>query len=303
MTLEQYLEHHMHKLHLSTNIANRLWRFVRSIPAISSEMASCYAAMLHFCVNGTAVRPAEVEIWNERAEQTEDIDWGTSEWHGDWTAEQQFFKSISEGRLVDLRSITTGTIGNIGGGDPLRQVKNQLIVFAVICSRAAISGGVSVEGSLSLSDYFIQSAEAANTISAVEDLGMEMYRTYIQRVRKAQENSEYSPLVRACTEYVETHIFERIQLKDMAASVGYTAHYISRKFKKETGGSLFEYINRQKIELARTLLHTSTISISELSEHLAFASPSYFTSVFKKNVGMTPAEYQNKNLTASTDVF
>ncbi len=290
---EQYLNKHMQRLKLSSDISNRLWRFIRDVPAITSNMASCYASMLHFCVNQSTVRPAEVELWNKSTEYAEDVAWGDSQWHGDWTAEQRFVKSISEGRLEDLRNITTGTIGNIGGGDPLRQAKNELIVFAVICSRAAIVGGVSVEGALSLSDYFIQSAEAAKTVTAVEAVGMEMYNTYIQRVRKAKANNVFSPLVRSCADYVETHIFERIILKDMASQIGYSEHYISHKFKSETGNSLFDFINRQKVELAKTILKTKPVSVAELSERLAYSSPSYFSSVFKKHTGMSPAEYQN----------
>ena len=290
---EQYLSKHMQRLQLSSDMSGRLWRFVRDVPAITSNMASCYASMLHFCVNQSAVPPAEVEIWNEAAEHGEDVAWGETKWHGDWTAEQILVKNISEGRFQDLQNITTGTIGDIGDGDPLRQAKNQLIVFAVICSRAAIIGGVSVEGALSLSDYFIQSAEAAKTVSSVEAVGMDMYNTYIQRVRKAKANNVFSPLVSSCAEYVETHIFERITLKEMASQIGYSEHYISHKFKSETGNCLFDFINHQKIELAKTILKIKSVSVSELSERLAYSSPSYFSSVFKKHTRMSPMEYQN----------
>ncbi len=292
---EQYIRKHAQGMRLSPEMQDRLWGFLKGVPAISLDMASSYAAMLHYGAAEEGVAPEEIRIWNEAAEEAEnveDAEWGAEDWHGDWTAERQFFESISEGRFVDLSRITTGKIGSIGGGDPLRQAKNQLIIFSVLCSRASIIGGVSVEGALSLSDFFINRAEAASTVPAVEAVGMEMYRMYIQRVQKAKESSGYSPLIRACSEYVETHIFEKIRLADMAASAGYTESYISRKFKKETGESLFDYINRRKVELAKRLLRESPISVSSLSDRLAFASPSYFSSVFRKYTGMCPVEYQ-----------
>ena len=47
------------------------------------------------------------------------------------------------------------------------------------------------------------------------------------------------------------------------------------------------------MELAKRLLKESPISVSELSDRLAFASPSYFSSLFRKFAGMSPVEYQN----------
>ncbi len=293
---EQYIQNHARRMQLSPEMQDWLWRFLKDVPAISLDMASSYTSMLHYTVTEEGISPAGIRIWNEAAEEAENpenAEWGSADWHGDWTAERQFFDSISQGRYVDLNRITTGKIGNIGGGDPLRQAKNQLIIFSVLCSRASIIGGVSVEGALALSDFYISRAEAASTVPAVEAVGMEMYRMYIQRVQKAKENSGYSPLIRACSEYVETHIFERIRLADMAGSIGYTESYISRQYKKETGESLFDYINRRKVELAKRLLKESPISVSELSDRLAFASPSYFSSLFRKFEGMSPVEYQN----------
>lgn len=292
---EQYIRKHTRGMRLSPEMQDRLWGFLKDVPAISLDMASSYAAMLHYAAAGEGIAPTVIPIWNEAAENTSDpenAEWGSENWHGDYLAEKQFFDSISEGRYVDLNRVTTGRIGKIGGGDPLRQMKNQLIIFAVLCSRAAIAGGVSVEGALGLSDFFINQAEAADTVPAVEALSMEMYRMYIQRVQKVKADQGFSPLIRSCREYVETHIFERIRLADMAVSAGYTESYISRTFKKETGESLFDYINRRKVELAKEILRGTAISVSELSDRLAFASPSYFGSVFRKFTGMTPLEYQ-----------
>lgn len=278
--------------HLTVEMTEHLWQFVKEVPTISSSTAFCYASMLHYCVTGNAVTLNEIELQIEQIDHAEEVAWGDVSWHGSWVTEQRLFKSIMEGRLEDFSKIYTGNIGNIGGDDPLRQAKNEIIVFAVLCSRAAILGGVSAEGALSLSDYFIQMVEAADTVPEVKNIGGEMQKTYVQRVQKAKASSNFSTLVRTCMEYVDTHIFEKISLNVMAEEVSYNEQYISRKFKGETGQSLFDYINQQKIQMAKFILTDKKLSIAEISHRLAFSSPSYFSSVFKKQTGMSPAEYQ-----------
>ena len=291
-------EKHIHqlcrKLHLTPETTERLWRFVREVPTISSNTASCYASMLHYCVNDSSVTLDEIEVQSERIDHAEEVIWGDTNWHGSWVTEQRLFKSIMEGRLEDFSKIDTGNIGNIGGGDPLRQAKNEIIVFSVLCSRAAILGGVSAEGALNLSDYFIQLVEAADSVPEIMNIGAEMHQAYVQRVQKAKANNDLSALAQACIDYVDTHIFERISLKSMAQELGYNEHYISRKFKSETNQSLFDHINYQKVELSKIFLKDAKLSVAEISDRLAFSSPSYFSSVFKKQAGMSPAEYQQK---------
>lgn len=289
---EKYLNRHLSSIQSAQETQARLMRYIRSVPTISSETAINYAGMLHYCACGAAVRNEDVELWSEPVEAAEEAAWGDVNWHGSWLAEQELFRSIKEGRFEDHSRKNTGKIGNIGGGDPLRQAKNEMIVFAVICSRAAILGGVSSEGALNLSDYFVQNIENAETVSEVYGIGATMHKTYLQRVRRARAVSAKSVLVRDVTDYVETHIFDRITLRSVSETLGYTEYYISRKFKAETGCGLVDYVNRRKMQTAKEILQESNISISELSERLSFSSPSYFSTLFKKEYGVNPADLQ-----------
>lgn len=73
---EQYLNQHMHQMRLSSDMTSRLWNHVRNVPAISSDIASRYASMMHFFVNNVSICPSEIEIWNETSQQTENVEWG-----------------------------------------------------------------------------------------------------------------------------------------------------------------------------------------------------------------------------------
>lgn len=282
------------KKSLAAEAAERLWKFAEEVPTISNSIAACYAGELHYCVNGSAVAIDKIAVQAEHIEPPEEVRWGDVNWHGSWAAEQQLFKSIMEGRLLDLSTDRSGNIGDIGGGDPLRQAKNEIIVFSVICSRAAILGGVSAEGSLSLSDYFFHLIEAAETVPEVKSIGAKMHSVYLDRVRRAKASSRFSSLVRSCMEYVVTHILEKISLSAMSKELGYNEYYISRKFKSETGQSMSDYINQEKVQMAKIILSDKKLSIAEISDRLAFSSPSYFGAVFRKQTGMSPAEYQQK---------
>ncbi len=296
-TTEAYIRKHIRRLRLAPEIADRLFHFISKVPTITAESAYTYACMLHFCVNQETVKPTQVEMWNqirEEAEQEHETPWGDTNWHGTWVSEQRFFDSVREGRFEGIRELGVGRVGTFGGGDPLRQAKNELIILTVLCSRAAILGGVSSEGGYNLQDYFINRIEASKSVSEARSLSLEMHRVFVQRVRKVRAEQGEALLVRACKEYVETHIFEHITVKEIQAEIGYTENYISRKFKSETGESLFGYINGRKMEMAKTILRTEKVSVADISDRLGYSSPSYFSSVFRKITGQSPVEYQEK---------
>lgn len=92
-------------------------------------------------------------------------------------------------------------------------------------------------------------------------------------------------------DYIETHVREKISLEELADSVGYTAYYLSRKFQKETGKSITQFIQERKVEYAKTRFRGGHVTMAELAEELNFSSPSYFSSVFRKITGQSPMEY------------
>ncbi|MEH7313803.1 helix-turn-helix domain-containing protein, partial [Priestia megaterium] len=70
-------------------------------------------------------------------------------------------------------------------------------------------------------------------------------------------------------------------------------NYLSKIFKKEVGKSVSQYIQEQRIEEAKKLLQLSNYTISEISTLLNFHDQSYFTTTFKKILGVTPKQYRN----------
>ena len=106
------------------------------------------------------------------------------------------------------------------------------------------------------------------------------------------------PVAKA-VDYIYDHLHTRITIEELSSYVNLNSSYLSRVFKKEMGVSVSRYIRMKKIETAKNMLVYSDFTPSEIASILAFPSQSYFSEVFRKEVGTTPLEYKNDNLFTS----
>lgn len=64
------------------------------------------------------------------------------------------------------------------------------------------------------------------------------------------------------------------------------------QFKKYYPMSPMKYVMKEKIKKAQNLLNYSTMKISAIAAECGFSSPAYFSTVFRREVGMSPEEYR-----------
>ena len=291
------------KHNFSIPLKRRIMGALNDIAVITSPTLFQYAVMLHYCVTGEKIKNSDLcqeppgsSSWISNKEDPTQ----NSGHLGVWQNEQQLMRMIEEGNLNyastinTSRQISTGV--KICVGDPLRQGKDSIITFIAISTRAAIRGGLSPATAYNLNDYYVQSVENCTTLTETAHVGNLMYQEFIQRVHKCKANGRLSPQIRGCCEYIDNHICEKLSLQDISSHLGYTEYYLTRKFKKETGKSINEYITEKKIDYAKILLSTSSQSIQEISDTLNYCSRSYFSNTFQKITGTSPAEYRLQNL-------
>jgi len=82
----------------------------------------------------------------------------------------------------------------------------------------------------------------------------------------------------------------------MASELNLSPRYLSDLLKQETGKTALELIHLYVISEAKNLLLAGEQSISQIAYKLGFENPSYFSRLFKKEVGMSPKEYKNRSL-------
>lgn len=196
-----------------------------------------------------------------------------------------------EGLTELINNISPGNIGKTAE-TYFRQLKNTVIITATLVSRAAIRGGLEPESALSLSDIYIQKVETLQDTDRIMNLHLNMVLDFTDRVAKAGNSGLRSKFVREISNYVQSHIMETIRIEQMADEFFMSRSHLTTRFKKETGQTLSDYIQSEKIREAKRMLVHTTRSILDISNYLGFSSQSHFQSTFKRYVKITPKQFR-----------
>ncbi|MEK3766994.1 helix-turn-helix domain-containing protein [Paenibacillus sp. FSL R5-0887] len=93
--------------------------------------------------------------------------------------------------------------------------------------------------------------------------------------------------------FVDEHYMEELSLDKLSTRFFLSREHISRRFKQEVGMTLTNYVIHLRINQAKQWLLESDEKMYSIALKLGYQDEIYFSKLFKKNVGMTPAEYRN----------
>ncbi|WP_374020586.1 helix-turn-helix domain-containing protein [Paenibacillus thiaminolyticus] len=108
-----------------------------------------------------------------------------------------------------------------------------------------------------------------------------------------KHNNEY--FIEQVCKYIEDNLDQDLSLSAISQNVNYNPSYVSRLFKQVAGVNLFDYINTARIERAKHLLIRTDMTAQEIAKKVGYDSSQYFSTMFKKNLAMTPQEYRKKH--------
>jgi AraC-like DNA-binding protein len=267
-----------------------------SVIPFSSTMN--YAIMIHYAITGEKISIMDLHHKIETAPVLpKDNDEDLITFHGTYEAEKEMLEMVRTGdlRLFDyLKGFELSRVGILANtnSEPLRQIKNTSLAGIVLFSRAAIDGGLYPDTAMTLTDRYFQAVEACRTFQDVGIVTEMMQKDFVNRVHKIRHQQGYTKPVQAVFDYIDLHLEEEILLKQIAAELGYTEYYLSRRFRNEVGVSIKQHIRNMRLERAASLLRDPLTTVKEISERLHFASESYFIDCFRQKYGMTPKVYQ-----------
>ncbi len=113
-------------------------------------------------------------------------------------------------------------------------------------------------------------------------------------IKASKEFSTYSPLVYQAKLYIRDNLSQRLKLNEIADYVHISSRHLSRIFKAEMGQSFSSYVRTERIRKASLFLSDTDLTIKEISEAIGFDSVHYFTSVFTKEMGMSPGKFRQQ---------
>lgn len=94
--------------------------------------------------------------------------------------------------------------------------------------------------------------------------------------------------------HTESNAGGHITVSNLAAFCRCSESYLSRIFKKRTGGNINVYINKVRMELAKNHLLLSRENIAEIAAGVGFNDPNYFSRVFTQIIGIPPTEFRRR---------
>lgn len=92
--------------------------------------------------------------------------------------------------------------------------------------------------------------------------------------------------------YINSYYDRKITIADIAEFVLVDERYLYNIFKKSTGISLKEYLNRKRFHTACVFLENSKMPINEIASSVGFSDPLYFSNFFKERSGLSPVHYR-----------
>lgn len=174
---------------------------------------------------------------------------------------------------------------------PIRNLKNYAIITNTLFRKAAEAGAVHPFYIDGLSSDFARQIEQARTVEAVYQVLKKMAHKYCLLV-KNHSMKGYSLLVSKVLTRIDSDLTADLSLKAQADLLEVNSSYLSALFKKETGTSLTEYVNRKRVEHGIFLLNSTSLQIQSIAQRCGIPDVNYFTKIFKKYVKMTPMEYR-----------
>lgn len=115
-----------------------------------------------------------------------------------------------------------------------------------------------------------------------------------QSIESVMKKKTSDVLMLSARDYIERNLSAELSIDLLADYLGISGSYFSLLFKQHFGETFVEYVTKQRMEMAKSLLALSDKSVTLVGQMVGYSERRYFTRVFSKYTGMLPSEYRER---------
>lgn len=141
---------------------------------------------------------------------------------------------------------------------------------------------------LQITDYILKPVNYEEFGSCIDWLKISLYNNEVKEKPVVKKER----VITGITKYMQEHLSEDVSLHILSEEFHLNSQYISQLFKNEIGVNFLTYLTNIRMEHAKKLLLSTSLSIAEVSEQSGYGDYRVFTKVFKKSEGITPSQYR-----------
>ena len=141
---------------------------------------------------------------------------------------------------------------------------------------------------LQITDYILKPVNYEEFGSCIDRLKISLYNNEVKEKPVVKKER----VITGITKYMQEHLSEDVSLHILSEEFHLNSQYISQLFKNEIGVNFLTYLTNIRMEHAKKLLLSTSLSIAEVSEQSGYGDYRVFTKVFKKSEGITPSQYR-----------
>lgn len=108
------------------------------------------------------------------------------------------------------------------------------------------------------------------------------------------KKNNFSSYIKEAIDFIHRNYYNDINLETVCNHLKLNKSYFCQIFKKETGYTFSDFLNRIRVEKSKEYLTENNDSILDIALSVGYNNHTYYTSIFKKYNGVTPKEYRQK---------
>jgi AraC-like DNA-binding protein len=221
---------------------------------------------------------------------------GLSSFSDDFQAkqEQKLIMVLSQHEEYPARALLNSIIGHIlfHSGKNLELVRNKMLEFTILLSQLALK-----EEGVNPDYIFGRDCACLSEIDNLETMDDIVFwlNGLLSRFSECVfSNNGFSEVIDQAILYMKANHRRNVSLEETARFVYVSTSYLSKIFKKETGYTIKNYLNKLRIEESKKLMMDKSLSLVTISNTVGFEDQSYFSKVFRKCEGISPRQYRKR---------